>query len=364
MNSYFRTIVPVILFGGLLLPINTLYGQVSSVFVRNYPQSYIVQQGDTIPRIASQFLTDPSVWSDFWLSTPYRENDGDIRPGDIIRVEFINGRARLVAQRGDLALERLSPQMREIGVTSEIPEIPLQDIQSSFSSNRIVLQELYEDAPYIISPVKKNLVIGTGDEIYARGNWTADVNSFEIYRQVNTYRDDEGSREQLVELETVGSATVVGQESDNIKRLLVNSSNSEIKVGDHLLLREELRLNSVIYPTSPDRDVEGSVIAMTNTERMASQLDSVLIDVGSRDGLESGDVLAIMQTGEQLVDETDRERKSFFGRLFSTAANEKVELPRHEVGTLLVYRVFDSLSYGVILSSNEPARIGDLVVGP
>jgi hypothetical protein len=364
MKRYFQKIVPAFVLGGLLLPVNTLYGQVSSVFVRNYPQSYIVQDGDTINRIAGQFLTDPSAWSDFWLSTPYRESDSDIRPGDVIRVEFINGRARLVAQRGDLRLERLAPQMREIGVTSEIPEIPLEDIQSSFSSNRIVPQDAYDNAPYIISPVKRNLVIGTGDEIYARGDWPAGASFFEIYRQVNSYSDPESRRELSVELVTVGSATIVGEESRDIKRLLVNSSKEEIKAGDHLLLREELPLDSVIYPTEPDRQIQGRVISMTNTERMASQLDSVLIDVGSRDGLASGHVLSIKQTGDQIVDETDRERKSLVRRLFSIAADEKVEMPRHEVGTLLVYRVFDNLSYGVILSSNEPARIGDMVVNP
>jgi hypothetical protein len=364
MKTPLASFLPLFVISCLLLPVTTANGQVSSVFVRDYPQTYIVQEGDSIRQIAGRFLTDPSQWSDFWLPTPFRDDDSELRAGDIVRVEFINGRARLVAQRGDVQFERLEPQMREIGVTSEIPAIPLEDIQSAFTRNRIVAQELYDSAPYIVSPMSKNLVIGTGDEVYARGDWPSEVTSFEVYREVNTFRDPEDSRNRSVELITVGTATVVGEESSNVKRLEINASASEIKVGDHLLIAEEIRFDSIIYPTEPDRDVSGRIVAMTNTERMASQLDSVLIDVGTRDGLEIGDVLAVKQAGEQVVDDTGLERKSLFGRLFATASNQTVEMPRQEVGTLLIYRVFDNLSYGVILTSSEPARLGDMVVSP
>ena len=363
MKSHLHSFLPLFVISCLLLPVNTLYGQVSAVFVRDYPQSYIVREGDTIRQIASQFLANPSQWSEFWLPTPFRDDDSEISAGDVVRVEFINGRARLVAQRGDLPFERLEPQMREIAVTSEIPAIPLEDIQSAFTRNRIIPLETFESAPYIVSPMRNNLIIGTGDEVYARGDWPAGVTNFEVYREVNTFRNPEDSG-RSVELATVGTATVVASESENVKRLQINASAFEIKVGDQLLVAEEVRFDSIIYPTEPDREVSGRVIAMTNTERMASQLDSVLIDLGNRDGLSVGDVLTVKQSGEQVVDDTDRERKSFLGRIFSTASNETVEMPRQEVGTLLVYRVFDNLSYGVILTSSEPARLGDMVVNP
>jgi len=364
MKSYLHNFFPLLVISCLLLPVNTVFGQVSSVFVRDYPQSYIVRDGDTIRQIASQFLTDTSQWSDFWLPTPFRDDDSEISAGDVVRVEFINGRARLVAQRGDLQFERLEPQMREVAVTSEIPAIPLEDIQSAFTRNRIVALETFNTAPYIVSPMSKNLVIGTGDQVYARGDWPAGVNSFEVYREVETFADPEDSSSRSVELATVGTATIVGEESDNVRRLEINASAIEIKVGDSLMLADEIRFDSTIYPTEPESEISGRVIGMTNTERMASQLDTVLIDVGNRDGLEVGDILTVKQAGEQVVDDTDRERQSFFGRLFSTASNQTVEMPRQEVGTVLIYRVFDHLSYGVILSSSEPARMGDMVVNP
>ena len=67
---------------------------------------------------------------------------------------------------------------------------------------------------------------------------------------------------------------------------------------------------------------------------------------------------------DRLLDDTDRERRSVFGRLFAKASHETVQMPRQEVGTILIYRVFDNLSYGVIITSSEPARLGDLVFNP
>lgn len=364
MKSRLYQILPALVISSLLFWVSTVSAQVSSVFVRNFPQSYIVQEGDTIRDIAGQFLADPSSWSDFWQPTPFRDDDDEISPGDVIRVEFINGRARLVAQRGDLAVERMAPQMRVIGVTSEIPAIPLEDIQSSFTSNRIVVEEAFDSAPHIVTPLGNKLVVGTGDELFARGDWPAGVTSFEIYREVNRFRDPEDSSVRTVEVATIGSAAVVGEESTNMMRLRVNRSNLEIKEGDRLMPGEDMRYSSVIYPTEPEREVSGRIIEMTNTERMASQLDTVLIDVGSRDGLEVGHILSIMQLGDEIVDTTERESRNWFGRLFARASNQTVELPRLEVGTILVYRVFDNLSYGVILTSSEPSRIGDLVVNP
>jgi hypothetical protein len=97
---------------------------------------------------------------------------------------------------------------------------------------------------------------------------------------------------------------------------------------------------------------------------MASQLDTVVVDAGERQGLTIGNILAVKQVGEQIVDTTERGQKPLFQRLFATAANETVEMPGQEVGTVLIYRVFDHLSYGLILTSSEPARLGDMVVNP
>ena len=43
---------------------------------------------------------------------------------------------------------------------------------------------------------------------------------------------------------------------------------------------------------------------------------------------------------------------------------ENLVIPGADIGTVLVYKIFDRLSYGVILTSTEPAELFDEVVGP
>jgi len=357
------TTISCILLSSLLFPLTTSVGQVTSLFVQDYPQSYVVQEGDTTQDIASQFLVDPDNWDDVWSPAPGNE-DQAVNQGDIIRVDFINGSPKLISQRGDVIVERLSPEMREIALLGSIPEIPLDAISSSFTTNRIVPKEIYEDAPYILSPMGPNLIISANDEVFARGNWLGNGDFFEIYRQINTFSDPDNNDPMGIELETVGYANIIGDEEGDTKKLLISGSKREIKIGDRLLIREENRLDPTIYPTEPANDIHGSIMAMTNTERMASQLDTVLIDVGQREGLVIGDVLALDQPGPLVVDESGRQQKGAAARFAAFVTNEKVEMPSREIGTLLIYKVFDRMSYGVILSSSEPTKIGDRVSNP
>jgi hypothetical protein len=41
-----------------------------------------------------------------------------------------------------------------------------------------------------------------------------------------------------------------------------------------------------------------------------------------------------------------------------------VRLPSTEIGMLLVYKAFDKMSYGVILSLTQPSAVGDTVRTP
>lgn len=335
-----------------------------SLLLREYPDAYVVQEGDTLWTIASQFLQDPARWPDLWQPDAFLDDSEAIYPGDTIRVEFIGGQPRLVSQRGDRLVARLSPQIREVPLTSSIPAIPLENIASSFTTNRIVPAEVFDRAPYIISTLGNNLIISTGDEVYARGDWPPGARSLEIYRAINSYEDPATEESLGIELATLGFATIIETGEDGVRKLLINSSNTEIQVGDHLLVREETRLDPTIYPTEPAQQVSGSIIALTNGERLASLLDSVVINLGSRDGLANGNILSIQQAGDRIPDAEGRSRKSLTDRMKDYFTRDRVQLPNKEIGTLLVYRTFEKLSYAVILTITEPTGMDDIVTNP
>jgi len=329
------------------------------------PETYLVADGDTLWTIASQFLQNPERWPEVWQPDPYLDNSDFIYPGDVLRIGYVDGSPRILVQRGDREVAELRPVMREQPLASAIPAIPLEAIENSFTRNRIVSQEELDAAPYIVENVAVNLAIATGDEVHVRGQWPAGTTSFEVYRPFREHEDPEDDDILLgIELEYLGFASIAAVESPDLRRVLINNSAKEIRVGDRLLVREQSEIGATIFPTEPAAGIEGRIVAFLGNETMASQLDTVLVDLGARDNLAVGDVLAITKEGTAVVDQVERERMSFMDRIRAILRGDRLDLPGDETGTLLVYRTFESMSYGVILSSLQPIELTDVVTTP
>ena len=363
-TSKIKTYLGTLLFYvGALVPVSTVLAQ-GSLLLSDYPESYTVAEGDTLWNIASQFLQNPEQWTQIWRPDPYLDNSDLIYPGDMLRVGFVGGSPRILIQRGDREVEELGPAIREEMLSSSIPAIPLEAIENSFTRNRIIKQELYDAAPYIVENLGNNLAIGTGDEVYARGSWPPGTSSFEVYRIGRSFMGASGDELMGLEVEYLGFASTVAEAGPSLRRMLINNSSKEIRVGDRLLIREESRIGATIFPTEPVADIEGEIIAFLSGDALASQLDTVIINLGIEDRLAVGDILSIQQEGARMVDRVERDRLPFRERMRAIFRGERVQLPGKDIGTLLVYKTFDQFSYAVILSSLEPIQVTNQVVSP
>tara|TARA_B110000858_G_scaffold89247_1_gene103126 strand:+ start:49035 stop:49469 length:435 start_codon:yes stop_codon:yes gene_type:complete len=144
----------------------------------------------------------------------------------------------------------------------------------------------------------------------------------------------------------------------------VNNGTKEIRAGDHLLIREESSINATIFPAEPSAEMSGQTVAFLGEETLASQLDTVVINLGVDDDLIVGDILSIQKEGTSMRDELEREKMPFKERMRTLLNQERLTIPGNDIGTLLVYKTFDRLSYAVILASTEPVELFNAVVNP
>jgi hypothetical protein len=86
----------------------------------------------------------------------------------------------------------------------------------------------------------------------------------------------------------------------------------------------------------------------------AGQNQIVALNRGARDGMERGHVLALWHGGRPDVDKTGTDG----------IARTAMRLPDERHGMLFVFRVFDKMSYALILSVKEPVRAGDKFTQP
>ena len=209
-------------------------------------------------------------------------------------------------QRADREVEIISPQVREEALQSAIPAIPLESIENSFTRNRIINPADFDSAPFIVSNAGSNPAIGTGDEVFARGSFLIGTTSFEIYRTGQTYYGEGLKKKRAfgllntteeevlgIEVEYLGFASIIEIIAPDMRKLIINNGTKEVQVGDRLLIRDVSSIDATIFPTEPSADMSGQIVAFLGAESLASQLDTVVINLGNEDNLVNGDILSI-----------------------------------------------------------------------
>ena len=82
---------------------------------------------------------------------------------------------------------------------------------------------------------------------------------------------------------------------------------------------------------------------------------------GARDGLAPGDVLSVFQDGATIRDNYGGD--SFVSKT-SLSGGKKVKLPDEEAGTVMVFKVYDRISYGLVVEATDAINVLDMVRNP
>jgi len=322
----------------------------------DHPDSYTVQKGDTLWDISGRFLQKPWQWPELWRANPQIENPHLIYPGDTVRLVYIDGQPALVVERGDGSRTykaspssdtKLSPQVRATPLETAIPAINLDAIQGFLVNNRIVTPAELDAAPYVVQGDSERLVLGGGDRLYVRGA-LPESESYSFVRRGEMYHDPVTKEMLGLEATYIGLGRVVASEGD-ISTFFINSSREEVQIGDRVLPTEERKVDSTFFPSAPAQPVDGQLISVFGGVTQVGQWDVVVIDRGEREGLASGNVLAIYKRGALAKDRI---------------ARDTVRLPSERAGLLMVFRVFEKVSYGLVLATERPLAILDEVKNP
>jgi hypothetical protein len=93
--------------------------------------------------------------------------------------------------------------------------------------------------------------------------------------------------------------------------------------------------------------------------QLIGQYDVVLINRGTQDGIGAGDILAIDRVGDETHDVGTGEDSAFgFGR------GRSLRLPDERAGTLLLFKCYDHMSYGLVVAESTFVRVADVVRNP
>jgi hypothetical protein len=355
--------------------------------VDNAPAEYVVQRGDTLWSIANKFLKNPWQWPEIWrFNKDDLRNPHKIYPGNIIRLDRFGPSLGVVGE-GTL---RLSPQVRSEGLAQEVPSIPVGAI-APFLTYPLVVETSakLDDLPRIIGIEDRRVLGGAGIKTYVDGIAENEGINWQIYRPGKQIKDPETGEVLGFEANYLGEARV---------QKFGSPATLEINRGDLLRPLRQSALPSYI-PRSPDKDIAARVLSVQEGVAEFGRFAVIALNKGTRDGVEIGHVLATSRIGD--VVRADGGRTSgapTFGlnNPFSSEAKPaegsaqpdsdgltsegkalrqakqssgfmrgaEVQLPNERNGLVFVFRVFDKVSYGLVMQSQRQVSVGDAATRP
>jgi hypothetical protein len=324
--------------------------------VENPPSRYVVVKGDTLWDISERFLRDPWRWPDIWgLNRDEIKNPHWIYPGDVLVLDFTGGTPRLRFENDSgwtLVHRRVSPQMRTSSLGSTpIPAIPTALLRTFVSKSRLVGENELKLAPTIVSGLDGRFVLGPGDIAYVRGS-NAPLGARQyVVRPGRTFRDPDTKEILGYEAVFLGEAKV--REVAEISTLKITGAVREINPGDKLIRATDNKRKLPFMPRAPTRNLQGKIIASgAETVSEIGPLQGVVLNLGTRNGLEVGNVLELSRLGE-VVHPLD-----------SKDPNYTVKLPNQRYGVVFVVKVYQRLAYALVMNTTRPVKVNDFVLTP
>lgn len=346
----------------------------------NAPDEYTVKPGDTLWAISRLFLRSPWRWPELWgmnikeISNPHR-----IYPGQVLYLDKSGGRARLSTRRGSGEPEgtiKLSPRTRYESLSGmALPTLNPSLIEPFLSEPIIIDEDTLRTAPHIVAGNDSRVLLARGDRAYALGDSNSPlieaagpVKTFRIFRNATPLKDPATGeilgyeaaylgKAQLKRSQSMTTELNNGKEVVNLTPATIDivAAREEMRAGDRLLPEPARQLLSYA-PRAPEQVINGRIVSVYgNAVEFAAQNQVVVINKGTRDGIESGHVLAILKNGETIVDRAGAPNDT---------GKEVIKLPNERIGLLMVFRPFEKASYALVLEINDAPRIGDLLVNP
>ena len=310
-----------------------------------HPNEYVVQVGDTLWDIAGTFLKDPWYWPEIWYVNPDIENPHLIYPGDVLGLVYIDGQPRVTNVRA--STYRMSPQARVTPLTESISSIPYEDVAAFLSSGVVLEKNQADSLPYLLETRGDHLIAAAGNEIYVRGI-TQDTPGarFSVVHVGDPLYDPDDNRLIGYQGIPVGEGRL--RRGGDPATVALTDTRMEAKPGDRLL-PEEVDIPLNFFPRSPSTAIDGRIISVVGGVTQIGQYMVVVLNRGSSNGLSVGDVLTVFQTGEEVKDR--------FG-------GGTVRLPEEEAGTVMIFKTYDRISYGLVMEATQAIHIHDTVRNP
>ncbi|PIV91841.1 MAG: peptidoglycan-binding protein, partial [Gallionellales bacterium CG17_big_fil_post_rev_8_21_14_2_50_54_146] len=240
---------------------------------------------------------------------------------------------------------KLSPQVRSgEGRQNAIPSIPPGAIEPFLSQPLVVADDALAGAPTLVGLHESRVIAGLGDLGYAKGLSEDRGTKWQVYRPGKTFVDPD--TKEVLGHEAIYLGDVSVNEFADVSTVVITNANQEINVGDRLMAPNDPVARNYL-PRAPESNLSARVISIYGGVSLGGQNTVITLNKGERDGLQNGHVLALYSKGDVVKYE-----------------GQKLAMPDERYGLLFVFRVFDKVSYALVMQTHLPVHLLDRAQTP
>lgn len=362
--------------------------QTPIAFKTDAPDRYIVVRGDTLWGISERFTDSPWRWPEIWnFNREQIRNPHWIYPGDVIVLDRVSGTLSIAgadgkpgaqgapgdqgATGGDTAgglgrrpgldvgsavgTVKLSPRLRaESTARDAIPSIPASAIEPFLSRPLVIEPDGLDNAPTIIATEENRVIIEAGNQAYVRGMGDSKEENWFLYRRGKALVDPDSNVTLGYEAIYLGTARLT--RAGDPATIQLTTVTQEVGKGDKLLPAGVPEVPKYA-PHAPAVFMQGRIIGIyggLGKVGEAGPQQIITLNRGRSDGVEVGHVFALYRPGPLIADASA-----------STGGKPATfKLPDERYGLAFVFRLYDRVSYALVMRISRPVNPLDVVQTP
>lgn len=309
-------------------------------------QVYTIKKGDTLWDLSKKFIDDPYYWPNIWAKNPEITNPHLIFPGQ--KVQILDGQVKIIpaypeANKSSEA-ETNNQQITSPAPTTETDE--LITIKSTGSGDGFILTD-EKPLGILVDSVDNRILLTKDDVVFLKMHDLANV----------TVGDTYGLFERGEKIKNPQTKKLIGTMMYNLGFLQVTEINGETVIAKIGNVFREIARGAELFEFIPQRkeitlqrgstNKDGYIIAARDEKGTFSTNDIVFVNLGSDDGLVSGNLFYISRP-RKVSDE-----------VIKSAGD--VQLPDAVLGAAITIETKAKTASAIIIKSVDAAFIGDKV---
>jgi hypothetical protein len=305
---------------------------------------HTVVENDTLWDISANYLEQPWKWQELWQQNTQISDPDLIYPGDVL---LISSSSIRLLRKKTLGTTKLSPKVL-VEPLHAITTIDIRVILPFLSQSIIVEPGALENSAYVLQGTDDKIILGGGSRFYARGLKPSKSTQYLLFNIGRTIEDEVTGISYGVEGVHLGIAYEIRREGD-ISELEIIRANQDVRPGDRLIALDNPSDLPRYFPRRPDTQIDTRIISIPKGVNEAARRDVVIITGGRADGLREGHVLEVF---------------SFKGEIKDPVSGKMVALPDNKIATAMVFKLYEKVSYALLMESTGPIKIGDRASTP